>query len=136
MRYTINKNSFVAYNSYNNDKRFIVAIGHCGALNDIQFIEIEYTDEGEIIHFYDSSNEELSEKFEAFKKASSVENCFDKYVEFFGNDKLRTLLELYKEQGCDYEHTLNCSCVACNTYKFTIYRGDSIERIIDELSKL
>lgn len=136
MIYAIRKDSFVAYNSCksNGTERFIVAIGHCGVLNDIQFIEIEYTDEGEIIHFYDSSNEGLEEKFPTFKNGSTIENCFNEYVEFPGNDKIKELLQFYKDQGSDFEHKLNCSCTACSNYKFTIYRGDTIKRVFEDFS--
>lgn len=138
MKYTIKKNSFVAYNSVNNDgtEKFIVAIGHCTTTDEIQFIEIEYTDEGEVIHFFDTSNEEFEEKFNALKNVSSEENCFNEYVEFPGNDKLKALLQSFKEQGSDFEHKLNCTCAACCIYKFTIYRGDTIDRVIGDFSRI
>lgn len=137
MKFTLKKDCFVAYNSCNNNDtgKFIVAIGQCAVSEEIQFIEIEYTDNGEIIHFYDSSNEETEQKFEAYKNVGAFDNCIDKYVEFSGNKNLQILLQLYKEQGSDFEHNLNCSCPACDYCKFTIYRGETIERVLADFSK-
>jgi len=138
MKYSIRKDSFVAYYSYksNDTERFIVTIAHWCSLNDIQFIEIEYTDEGEIIHFYDLNNEELEEKIKNFKKDSLVENSFNEFVGFPGNDKLKELLQFYKDQGSDFEHKMNCSCAACSNYKFTIYRGDTIKRVLEDFKNI
>jgi len=138
MKYTIKKDSFVAYKSCDNNdtEKYIVAIGHCDASEVIQFIEIEYTDEGEIIHFYDSSNEEMDQKYKTYKNVGTLENGIDKYIEFSGNKDLQILLQLYKDQGSDFEHKLNCSCPACDYCKFTIYRGDTIERVIEDFSRI
>lgn len=137
MKYTIKKDSFVTYKSCNNDdtEKFIVVIGHCDTSRVIQFIEIEYTDKGEIIHFYDSSNKETEQKYEAYKNVGALDNCIDKYVEFSGNEDLQILLQQYKKQGSDFEHNLNCNCVACSHCKFTIYRGETIERVLADFSK-
>lgn len=117
-----------------NAGNYKIALGYSGTWIETQFIVIEYTDSGENIHFYDSSNKLLKDKYETFKNTGTVENGPYHYFEFSGNDKLKDLLQLFQEQGDDFQHKLNCSCPACGYCKFTIYRGDTIDRILADFS--
>lgn len=137
MKYIIKRDSFVAYKSCSiiESEKYLVAFGHCGTLEVIQFIEIEYTDNGEIIHFYDIRNEKIEEKYKSFQPENSEKDCITILEKFCGNEKLNKLLDNYKKLGCDYVHEPDCRCVACENFKGTIYRGDTICRVIAELSK-
>ena len=114
----MSKDSFCAYVPSTSIENYRVAIGYIGSLAEIHFIEIEYNDDGVLIHFYNSKEckEITKQKFLKFKS-----NSEERYYVFDSNEKFINLLKEYKNQGCDYLHVQDCNCDACNLLPNNLY---------------
>lgn len=112
--------SFVAYIATTNNENYRVAFGHFENLEETQFVEFEYTYYGVFIHYYCNNCKECQaktkDKFLEYKS-----NSEERYNEFNSNNKLKDLLMEYTKQGCDYQHTQDCNCDACNLLPNNLY---------------
>ncbi|MFZ4798987.1 MAG: hypothetical protein ACOYMA_15915 [Bacteroidia bacterium] len=127
---------FVAYIDYLESGAYKVAIGYHGTWKETQFIEIEYTDSGKKIHFFDDSNiEKLEQKFHEYITSITHKEYKNEYQFFNGNEKLKEVIDKYKTFGVDYVHDTDCNCAACQIFDGINFRGDTINRVIKELGE-
>jgi len=130
------KDSFVAYTESIDKGSYRVAIGNCSSWEKTQFIVINYTDLGTIIHYFDNSNlEKLKQQFQEFVSHITHKECKNEYKFFRGNEKSKEVIEKYKSLGVEYIHATDCKCEACLIFDGYNFRGDTIKRVIDELGE-
>ncbi len=114
------KNSFVAFIPSTQNENYRVAFGNCGTGHNVQFIELEYTDGGILIHYHTYKCEEYKEiskqKYLEFQKGSP--NFFSL---FYGTAILTNLLNAFGSYGCDYLHKPDCDCNACSILPNNLY---------------
>ena len=128
------KESFVSFIPSKNNENFKVVIGNCGKWENIQFIELEYTDSGIVIHYYNYNcldyQARTKEKFRKFQSESFILECELRFVTSNGNELLDTVMNSFNKQGCDFIHEQDCSCIACSLIKDKYcYRTDTINKV-------
>ena len=104
--------SFVSYISGINNTNYSLAVGLCCSWEYTRFIELEYTDNGIIIHYYNYNCNEFHEKSKQ-KYLQYKTNSAERYSEFYCNIELIKLLKAFTKMGCEYHHTQSCDCGAC-----------------------
>jgi len=130
----MSKNSFVSYIFCDNNYR--VAFGNCGSWSNTRFLEIEYTNLGEVLHYYGINHKDLEQKFRIYTSVITDRENKKEYQFFNGNEKLKDLLNQYDKLGNDFDHPVNCNCIACNSFFSTMYMNDTIARVIKEFEAL
>ncbi len=128
--------SFVSFIDCSEEGTYNVAIGNQGSWEETQFIEIEFTDSGKIIRFFDDSSlDKLEQKFHEYVTNITNKSYKNEFRFFIGNETMKDTLDKYKSLGVEYVHDSDCKCVACQKFDGYNFRGDTINRVINELGE-